>query len=512
MFNIVLTTKSNKRKVIENFIRSRGIVNFVISDDSQELYDALLTDTCNVHIFDYHMDMSIINILRDLRDNASRITVYVTSTEHATPYLSLTDYVYVLPDTMDPTLYFWDSEACSAKNVMAFKASNMEAVKIINPDKNGATKHLTLDLSLQDVPLKYRTVDGRTVQKKCPQLVVSAKAKAIDLTSILKTRDQSEVYNRRQRNLEDLPDGPIDEPEDIEEIPVAKPIKESKSKPVKEPKPVKPKPVKEVKPKPEKPDQSSAEKQGNGFASFFAKIKAKPEEPEEIDTSLAEETEEIETTAEETTIEEVVEVAAEPEKSVEETKSEPESEKEKKEPQEYVSFGGFTAGTGGRTSGVKRRKMTISFTCRTVAEYCLENKYISHEDHDKLMLTIKSTRDASRDAQFGDEALKQGFITEEQLIKAISAVNGMEVLPWSAVENLDLDFAFFTIDKCKTFRFFKVADSSLSGSEKDTVQLIVSASISNLNSEVKRLFDSPRIRYTLDSVITRKLDEWEAHK
>ena len=121
------------------------------------------------------------------------------------------------------------------------------------------------------------------------------------------------------------------------------------------------------------------------------------------------------------------------------------------------------------------------------------------------MKRIQSNRNASRDAQFGDQALSRGLITEEQLIKAISSINSIEVLPWELIEPMELDFSFFSIEKCLEYKFFKIKTTR----DTESVQLVASTSISNLNSEVKRLFDNPRIRYTLDTFITKKLEGYK---
>lgn len=550
MLNIVLITKPSKQQSIERFIRSRGIVNYITVFDSQELYDCLLTSTCNLHIFDYHMDMSIINTIRDLRDNANSIRVFVTSVEHAQPYLALTDDIFVLPDEFNAMSLFWDSKACEVRNVMAFNAMGVDYYRINNPSRPGMTTKLNLNVYTKDVPLKYKTADGRVVNTRGPQLVVDCKTVSQDISGLLNTRDQSGIFKRRKPSLADLPDAPIEEeskpikekkvkepkppkekkvkepkpPKPIKEKPVKepKPIKEKppkpiKEKPIKEPKPIKEKPIKEPKPlkvpKPKKEKQpqeeivkvapekevilysddkkagvseitatvetiATKEEAAVETKDFFSIFQKKPKEPKKLKP------EKVEPVATETPL-------VEPPKVEEPPKVKPIP----------ISFEGFTGeGRGARTTGVQRRRINITTTCDSIAQYCLENKFISKEDHDELMKGIQSTRDASRDAQFGDKALANGLITEEQLIKAISSVNCIEVLPWQAIESLELDFSFFTLDKCKEFKFFKV--------KSDSVQLIASASITNLNSEVKRLFDNPRIRYTLDAFITKKLEEY----
>ena len=508
MLNIILTTKPSKQRNIERFIRSRGIVNFVTVFDSQELYDCLLTNTCNLHIFDYHRDMSIINIIRDLRDNANSIRVYVTSIEHAKPYLALTDDIFVLPDEFNAMSFFWDSEACNIRNVMAFNTMGIDFCKIQSPTKTGSTKKLFISIAMKDVPLRYKTADGRVVNTKGPQLTLACRSKAIDLSRLLKTRDQSKVYKRTKPDLSTLPDSPVEE----EQKPLAEP---ETPKPKKEPNPPKPpKPKKEPKPpKPPKPKKEppvkdvhfKADKKLNGFSEITADVEdaVLEVETEEQKAARAEALAEVEAMTKRT------EAIAEDTKT--ETVKEPESEPEivpkakRKVAPAPISFGDFAGGGETRSTALQRRKFTITTSCDSIAQYCLENNYISKEDHDELMKRIQSNRNASRDAQFGDQALSRGLITEEQLIKAISSINSIEVLPWELIEPMELDFSFFSIEKCLEYKFFKIKTTR----DTESVQLVASTSISNLNSEVKRLFDNPRIRYTLDTFITKKLEGYK---
>ena len=155
MLNVVLTTKKSKSKIVERFIRSRGIEKFIPVFESSLLFDTLLTtDTCNLHIFDFIFDLGTINTIRDFRDKINTLNVYVTSVESAKAYLALTDNVFIIPDVYDIFSWFWDSEACRASNVMGFNAMNYDFCKVINPSNEGQTKSLVVDIGIQPVPLQ----------------------------------------------------------------------------------------------------------------------------------------------------------------------------------------------------------------------------------------------------------------------------------------------------------------------------------------------------------------------
>ena len=71
MLNVILTNKPNKRDLLDRFIRSRGISNFIIITEAADigsiLSDIMITSdsTFNLHIFDYYGDLSIVNTIRD---------------------------------------------------------------------------------------------------------------------------------------------------------------------------------------------------------------------------------------------------------------------------------------------------------------------------------------------------------------------------------------------------------------------------------------------------------------
>lgn len=503
MQNVVVTNKRSKRKAIEKFIKSRGITNYIILDNSDDLYDSLLIETCNLHIFDYLMDMSIVNAIRDLRDRANAIHVYVTSVQSAQPYLSLTDDVQVLPEDYDILCFFWDNPACNARNVMAFEATGKSFCKIAPPRSLGQTRRLVVDMATRKMPLKYKTADGRIVNTKGPQIVISCKSKSFDLSNILKVRDQSEVYNHKLRTLDDLPEESVEVSKDTEQMldekkVAEKPKKERKTKAKTKPEPK----VRTVK--------GTADSRKTGDTNFFSRVETIEPVVQEAEHELDKrvETEEIASApksaeVEETTLPSFKEVFARPKK--EHKKSGAQKVKETEE--QYVSFQGFTGGMGGVSTPKNRRahKRTLSVTYETIAEYCLAYGYISNGDHDALMEELKDR--ASKGTLFGDIALERGLITEEQLIDAITSVMGIGVLTWDEIKDIKPDYSILLKERCQKYKIFKADNRTVPGADDDDDILIATTSLVNGANEMGRMFDQPIMKYTLDAYITRKLEE-----
>lgn len=179
MLNVILTNKPNKRDLLDRFIRSRGISNFIIITEAADigsiLSDIMITSdsTFNLHIFDYYGDLSIVNTIRDYRDQINLLRVYVASIEDSHAYLTLTEDVFIMPNVFDILMYFWDSDACRAKNVAAFDLMHIDFFKVNIPDSLGRTDQLAININTQQIPLKYKTASGSIVETQGPQLVVS---------------------------------------------------------------------------------------------------------------------------------------------------------------------------------------------------------------------------------------------------------------------------------------------------------------------------------------------------
>lgn len=520
MTHIVITNKPNTRKVIEDFIRSRGIDNFVIFTETSELGELvqamLITsnETFNLHIFDFFGDISLTNAIRDYRDQINALSVFVSCVDDAKPYLTLTERVFVLPDAYNIMSYFWDCDACLAKNVIAFDTSGANFLKLNLPTNTGKTKSLSVDVATQLVPLKYKAANGMIVDTKGTQLVINCKTKTTGIKDKLNVRNQEIVYKRKPTNLDDLAVSPIEEEQ-------SEPIKEKPVK-VKAPKPVKirePKPVKKEKPPKPIAEKAVSDKPAKGtlFNSFFANLSAKKDAPENSieeavsDETLAEQLREKLYGKEETVKHYVDDVKPEDNKQVDamvESGQEPVVQPEQEEiisnkqavPTAYIGFNNVKHGTEFSTGKVSRLKFDLEEVYDSIAQYLTSKGLVSNKDAAALSEEIGSR--PSKDALFGSRALQYGYITEDQLIDAITAVNHIEILRWEIIKDMKLDFTYFDVEKCRQFKFFKLQDSASS----ERVRIVCAFSITGIHPEVKRLFNNPRISYTLEEYIARRLE------
>lgn len=495
MQNIVLTNKPNKRGILERFIRSRGISNFIVFTETADigalLSDMLVTsdEAFNLHVFDYFGDLSITNTIRDYRDQINLLRIYVTSIEDARPYLTLTDDVFVMPNEYNVLMYFWDSDACRAKNVSAFDLMNIDYFKVVTPTTLGKTNQLAIDINTQKIPLKYRTASGSIVETTGPQIVVTCKAKSKEVRSYFDTRQQEEVYKHGNRDLADLP---------AEVVEVAAPVVKAKSvemprEPVVKEKPDKVKPEKQTIQKPEK---GESDKRKNGIISIFGRLRLKENEHEQVPDT-------VELNAAEPLVEPITEpVVEEPAPSKVSEPAKPKEEKHRTEADlpAYIGFSNVKSGKEAAVGKASTHRFSLAEVYDSISQYCIEKKFIDASVGADLIKELSGR--PSRDAAFGNTALERGLITEDQLIEAITQVNHIEILSWEQIEPMELDFTYFSSDKCREFKFFKLKDKSV----EDTAQIICAFSLSSIHPEVRRLFDNPRIQYTLDTYITRKLE------
>lgn len=491
MTNIVLTNLPSKRKTIEQFISSRGITNFIIFTESTEiselLNDMMTTsqDTFNLHVFDFFGDISLTNTIRDYRDQINILRVYVADTECAKPFLTLTDDVFLLPQ-FNLLSMFWDCDAFRASNVMAFEASGLDYFKVKMPSKRGKIDDLSISVKTQQVPLRYKTASGSIVETMNQQLVVDCNAKVSNVKDKFDVRRQADVYNNVQRNLNDLA---VAKADDLPPEPKQQP----------------------------KPDVVSAtgDKKHSGLTGFFARFVSKESikdlagEQKEEQTPVEDLFTETQEAEEQYPVEALSKVAEPIADEVEEVKAEevkpkepvPEENTKPKESTAYIGFSGVKNGTEAKVGRATVQRFALADVYTSISQYCVEKGFISVEECSKLAKEVEGK--PSKDSLFGNLALERGMITEEQLISAVTDVNHVEILTWEAIKDMELDFTYFTVEKCKEFKFFKLKDAKGS----DRVRIICAFSITSIHPEVRRLFNSPKINYTLDRYILRKLEE-----
>ncbi len=610
MQNIVVVNQPNRLNVVRGFMKSRGIERYAIVKDSAELFDYLLVETSNVHLFDFYMDMSLLNTVNDMRDSVNTLTVYAPDARIGEPYLTITDKVFIMPNEVDLLCWYWDSATCNIQNVMACKASNKPFCYISLPNTKIQPSRIRVDVRSRKIPATYQMLSGTLKNTKVDQLNVSVKLKGKPLADFDNIRHQTGIFGSAQRQL-DLPatgdsetyTGQTTTAEPIKhggflewlmfwkhekkvkvpkepKLKTIKPVKEPKVKPVKEPKVKKIKPVKEPKVKPikepkvktvkqvaeptsAKPNvyvappvfepivqevksvddlvqptvdksvktdeapktkksmfsshKKSVEVELEGKETFadgsliddidmqqeFANIAGRIAVAEDmkIDTS-----EVIETTQPVVAVAEpvaVIDADPEPETVVEEPVivEEPVAVKAPHQKIEVVlpTVSNPLETVERKGSGLKMNKLDLR-TYTTVDEYLVGNEFITTAQCTEVLKVVRERSKPGHSAKFGDVALELGFIDTETLVTAVAKVMRIEMIGWKQLEKMSVNYDDFSQSRCQELKFFRT-DDDVNGN----VQIIASSSISSLDSSIRRLFDSPRIRYTIEAYINIKL-------
>lgn len=515
MLNVVVVNAPTKKTTVQQFIKSRGVKDFQLVNDATELFQYLMTGTCNVHVFDFFLDMSLINMINDMKESINVLNIYVPDSRIGKPYLTLTDNVSVMPSEVDFLSWFWDQGTCSLNNVLACEAAGKPFYLLNLPQKPMRPKRMLLYISPKKIPAVYANSSGKVIKTKVEQLGVKAFVKGVPITPELATRRQAGIFGEEHRVL--------DLPQPVEDIPAApveeKPVKPKREKPPKPPKPEKvPKPKKEPKPKPEKPAKEPKPEKpvyGKGLDEVVDTNLVNgsfEDSSSHIDTSEVIDTSELDLTntpSEEVAVE--PEVAPEPEVEPEvvkepEPEPEPEAPKAPRRPKIEINLDAESKGpekiapNASRITGLNINRMKIS-TASTVEDYMVQNGYIDQKTCNELLLEVKRAKTDGKIIRIGDLAAQRGLITLEDLVHITAKVYRMEIIGWDQLESMEVDYSDFTPDRCRQLKFFRTKDDA-----SGNVQIIVSASATTLDSAIRRLYDNPRIRYTLDEYIDKKLE------
>ncbi len=271
MQNLVVINQPNRINTIKRFIQSRGLQRYSVITTATQLMDALLVETANVYMFDFYLDIPMVNTLADMKDSVNTLVVFVPEARIGNTYLNLTDKIHVMPDEVPILMYMWDTPATSLQNVLAARASGTPFCRTFLPNTNVHPDAISLDIRPRQIKAAYSMNSGKVVHDtvKQIQLNVRIKGKPI-LEDEYDVRKQIGIFDDVSRVV-DLPcvdDSSMDYvgqeissqsessgfrlPFDFSFI-TSKPKKEKPVKQPKQPKPKKEKPVKQPKPKKEKP-------------------------------------------------------------------------------------------------------------------------------------------------------------------------------------------------------------------------------------------------------------------
>ncbi len=280
MQNLVVINQPNRMNTVKRFIKSRGLQRYSVITTATELMEALLVETSNVYMFDFYLDIPMVNTLADMKDSVNTLMVFVPEARIGNTYLNLTDNIHVMPDEVPMLMYMWDTPATSLQNVLAARAAGTPFCRVSLPNTNVRPSSIHLDITPRQVKATYSMTSGKVVQDKVKQIQIGVKIKGKPiLEDEYDVRKQIGIFNDVSHNL-DLPciDGESMEyvAQEISDQPIssgfsfpfdfsflAREPKPKKEKPVKQPKPKKEKPVKQPKPKKEKPVKQPKPKREN---------------------------------------------------------------------------------------------------------------------------------------------------------------------------------------------------------------------------------------------------------
>ncbi|MEG2376920.1 MAG: hypothetical protein RSC43_01030 [Clostridia bacterium] len=623
MQNIIMVNQPTRVKIVKRFLESRGISRYAFVKDADELFQYLLVESSNIHVFDFYLDMSILNTLSDMRDSVNTLTVYTPDPKIGEPYLTLTDDIYIMPDEVDLLCWFWDSQTCNLNNVLACRASRKPFCLVSLPQMNVRPERIQVNVQSKAIPAKYSLASGAVKNTKVNQLAVGISVKGKKIIDKGEVRKQIGIFDDTPREI-DLPvledgstayagqeftDKPISTGFSFSLPTHEKKIKEPKQpkgekqpkaehekfvrrkmyklpkamKPPKEPKqrkqrvkniPLpaddesevlstesvvssipelgiivtvangndvpstphldgpdefitapkkhdKPKPIKQS--KPAKPTDIFSQPLGeqivedNGIEQDFGTLSGKASALEQlnIDTSEADLIAENEKLKEdEQRKAQLLADEAERRRILEEKlaihgpkKDAPVQVEKPKEqaPKKRIEIVLPTATED--DSSLKRKKPNLrlagkgSVVYTTIGDYLYGNKLLSFEDHSMITKYVKEMSRPGKPLRYGDVALERGLITADDLVLATAKIYRMEVLTWRQLKDMPVMFDDFTRERCKELKFFRTADDA-----DGNVQIIVSASTTKLDSAIRRLFDSPHIRYTIEQYIDKKLE------
>lgn len=619
MQNLLVINQPNRINAVKRFAQSRGLQRYSIIKDSGELMRSLLVETSNVYVFDYFLDMPLVNTLADMRDSVNTLMVFVPEARIGNIYLNLTDKIHVMPDEVALLQWMWDTQATSLQNVLACRAAGTPFCMVSMPDMNIRPDQIQVNVRPKKVKATYSMTSGAVVSSRVNQLQVGIRFKGKPiLQDEYDVRNQVGIFSSANR-VADMPECDLAGDDYVAQQVSSEPIKDvfsfpfsfslpkpapkpKKEKPVKPPKPKKEKPVRKPKTEPvqeplieetpftlipteeaaniapewatapketekntpwetpqfshedgkpkehklpwgtytKKPKQEAADEEPAGtldvygsttsdvnMEQVFGVVSAKDKEAaakQEIDTSEADELLKQSKEAEEAQKAEAAAAKAAREEAERLEREKKEREKAEPEPEPAsaseptqpapkrdritIDLSAATTATDAapqrdeQRSRMKRRFSNLkSSTYSSVEDYMVGNNMITAKQKMELMSELNMLRQSGQSVRFYDLVLKHNLCEPEDMVQIIAKVNRMEILGWKQVESLTPIFDEFQLDHCKKLKFFRAPDDS-----HGNVRIVCSLSASSIDSSIRRLFDTPRILYTLDQYVVEKLN------
>lgn len=171
MNKVVLVNSAQKIPQVKKFLHLRGVNKYALIQNPEDLGLELMSASCDVFVFDFFMDLSIIQTITDMKEAINDLSVFVSSSDVGRAYASITQSVYVIPKTEDILLNFWDSDACGLNNTVLCELSSRAPVMLnLTRAYPVKTTKLKAVIKSQRINITIEDESGGTVHEGVSQL------------------------------------------------------------------------------------------------------------------------------------------------------------------------------------------------------------------------------------------------------------------------------------------------------------------------------------------------------
>ena len=129
MYLVYLTSHLDVSSV-KQWLYITGRNDALIIDDVDDLFNEILIDSYDLIIFDYKMDLELIDTLRTLDGKYESIQVFVANSKIGEAYLSVTENISVLPKSLNLMVYLWQHPAFSLGNIINAEEAGKDVFSI----------------------------------------------------------------------------------------------------------------------------------------------------------------------------------------------------------------------------------------------------------------------------------------------------------------------------------------------------------------------------------------------
>lgn len=130
MYLVYLTSYLDRNSVINWLHINKHDNDYLIVDNIDDMTTELLFDNYDLIVFDYKLDINLIDNLRQLNDIYGSIQVFTANSKIGEAYLPITDNIQVLPKALNLMIYLWNHPAFYLGNILNAEEHNEEVFSI----------------------------------------------------------------------------------------------------------------------------------------------------------------------------------------------------------------------------------------------------------------------------------------------------------------------------------------------------------------------------------------------